>query len=47
MMLQLMGNAFLNKKWLNFFENAVFNTEWCKTIKTLVSTENIEQSTLE
>ena len=30
-----------------FLQNAVFDPKWCKTQKTLLSTQNIEKSSLE
>ena len=39
--LQLMRNAFLNKKWLNFSKTQFLTQNGVKPSKTLVSTQNI------
>ena len=41
-----MRNAFLNKKWLNFWKTQFLTQNGVKPGKILVSTQNIEQSSL-
>ena len=42
-----MRNVFLNKKWLNFRKTQFLRENGSKPSKTLVSTQNIEKSSIE